>query len=270
MDNLWRQRFGAGYQRQAWPVMGWGKRYRNGDREIWHSHEQGQLVYPSAGVVRVLTPVGAWTVTPVQGLWIGSGVDHELHMIGAVALQTLRVEPDAAPWLWPECRLVEVKPLLRELLLALTAEPVEYAADSDAALIAPLALRCLASAPSLDHGKLPLPRDKRVRRVCELLMQAPASDSTLEQLSSQAGASARTLARLFLAETGLTFGQWRQQLRLTEAVCQLSLGTPVGAVARGLGYANPNAFTTMFRKALGAPPQRYMRGAAPAGPGHAR
>lgn len=260
MDSIWRQRFGAGYQQQTWPVMGWGKRYHSGQREIWHSHEQGQLVYPSAGVVRVLTSVGAWTVTPVQGLWIASGVDHELHMIGAVALQTLRVEPHAASWLWPECRLIEIQPLFRELLLSMTGQPFEYTADSDAALIAPLALRCLQNAPHLDYGQLPLPRDKRLLRVCELLMQSPASDSTLEQLSSQVGASARTLARLFHAETGLTFGQWRRQLRLAEAVCQLSLGTPVSTVARGLGYANPNAFTTMFRKALGAPPQRYMRG----------
>ncbi|OZI30612.1 AraC family transcriptional regulator [Bordetella genomosp. 10] len=260
MDNIWRQRFGAGYQRQSWPVMGWGKRYRGGQREIWHSHEQGQLVYPGQGVVRVLTSVGAWTVTPVQGLWIASGVDHELHMIGAVHLLTLRVEPDAAPWLWPECRLVEVQPLLRELLLAMTADPFEYAADSNAALIAPLALRCLGSAATLDHGKLPLPSDKRLLRVCEMLMQSPASDNTLEHLSTLVGASARTLARLFQAETGLTFGQWRRQLRLSEAVCQLSLGASVSSVARGLGYANPNAFTAMFRKALGAPPQRYMRG----------
>ncbi|MFC4275199.1 AraC family transcriptional regulator [Achromobacter aloeverae] len=260
MDNIWRQRYAAGYQRQPWPVMGWGKRYRGGQREIWHSHEQGQLVYPSVGVVRVLTPVGAWTVTPVQGLWIASGVDHELHMIGAVHLQTLRIEPDAAPWLWQECRLIEVQPLLRELMLAMTAEPLEYAPDSNAALIAPLALRCLGNAPRLDHGRLPLPRDKRLLRVCEMLMQSPASDSTLEQLSSQVGASARTVARLFQAETGLTFGQWRRQLRLSEAVCQLSLGTPVSTVARDLGYANPNAFTAMFRKALGSPPQRYMRG----------
>jgi len=261
MDNLWRQRFGADYQRQKWPVMAWANTYQGGERQIWHSHEQGQLVAPTRGVVRVLTSVGAWAVTPLHALWIAPGVDHELHMVGSVALSTLRVEPDAEPWLWRECSLLVVTPLLRELLLSMAHDPFEYAAHDDAALMAPLALRCLQTAQRADHGRLPLPRDKRLLQICELLIQSPGSDNTLEQISAQVGASTRTMTRLFKQETGLTFGQWRQQAMLSEAICQLSLGSPVSKVARYLGYANANAFSAMFRRVLGVPPLRYMRGA---------
>jgi AraC-like DNA-binding protein len=267
MDKIWRHRFGADYPRQKWPVMAWGNTYEGGERQIWHSHEQGQLVAPTQGVVRVLTSVGAWAVTPLHALWIAPGVDHELHMVGSVTLNTLRVEPDAVSGLWQECCLIVVTPLLRELLLAMARDPFEYEPHSDAALIAPLALRCLHSAQSVDYGRLPLPRDKRLLQVCELLMQSPGSDNTLEQVSSQVGASTRTMTRLFKEETGLTFGQWRQQVKLSEAVCQLSLGLSVSKVARNLGYTNPNAFSAMFRQVLGVPPLRYMREGGVAGSG---
>ncbi|AOB31970.1 AraC family transcriptional regulator [Bordetella sp. H567] len=259
MDNIWRRRFAPGYQRLKRPVMAYQFDYPHGSREIWHSHEQGQLVHALRGVVRVLTPHGAWTVAPTDAFWIAPGVDHELHMVGRVPLRALRIEPDTALWLWTECRHIAVGPLLRELILAMLEDPPEYAPDSTAALCVPLLLRQLQHAPALEHGKLPLPRDKRLLRVCELLMETPGSVATMDVLGMQVGASMRTLGRLFKRETGLTFGQWRQQLRLAEAICQLSLGTPVASVARELGYATANAFSTMFHRALGAPPQRYIR-----------
>ncbi|KAB0623591.1 AraC family transcriptional regulator [Castellaniella defragrans] len=233
--------------------------YAHGSRQIWHSHEQGQLVHATKGLVRVLTPEGAWTVTPRQALWIAPGVDHELHMIGEVTMRDLRIEPDAAPWLWTACRLIRVTPLLRELILAMLDDPAHYAPDSNAALIVPLLLRKLREADLIEHGKLPLPQDKRLVKICEILMCSPANNDTMTLLCDRVGTSVRTLNRLFRKETGLTFGQWRTQLRLTEAVCQLSLGFSVNSVARDMGYANANAFSAMFRRTLGEPPQRYLR-----------
>ncbi|VCU68787.1 HTH-type transcriptional repressor of iron proteins A [Pigmentiphaga humi] len=234
--------------------------YEHGHREIWHSHEQGQLVHATHGVVRVLTPQGAWAVAPRQALWIAPGVDHELHMVGRVAMRWLRIEPDAAPWLWPECRHIRVTALLRELILAMLEDPPAYEPDSKAAMLVPLLLRQLSEAEVIRHGKLPLPQDKRLLKVCETLMRSPATHDSMELLSLRAGTSVRTLSRLFKQETGLTFGQWRQQLRLSEAVCQLSLGQSVSSVAQDMGYATVNAFSAMFRRAMGEAPQRYMRG----------
>ena len=54
----------------------------------------------------------------------------------------------------------------------------------------------------------------------------------LEDLAAVAGASSRTLARLFRAETGLSFRQWRQQARMTEAMGALTTGaSPARAAA---------------------------------------
>jgi len=259
MDNIWRQRFSSGYKRLARPIMATSTDHAHSHRLIWHSHEHGQLVHAITGIVRVLTPQGAWTVAPRQALWIAPGTDHELHMIGKVAMRGLRIEPDTASWLWPECRLIRVDPLLRELILGMLEDPAEYEPDSNAALIVPLLLRKLRDAEAVAHGKLPLPRDKRLVKICEVLICSPANNDPMTLLCDRVGTSVRTLNRRFKEETGLTFGQWRQQLRLTEAVCQLSLGQSVNSVARDMGYATANAFSAMFRRTLGEPPQRYLR-----------
>lgn len=259
MNTIWRQSFGADYQRQKWPVMGRSHSYQHAERAIWHSHEQGQLVCTVAGLVRILTPVGAWLVPPGQALWLAPGTDHELHMVGQVSLCYLYVEPNAAPWLWRECRLLAVTPLLQELLVTMGDEPYDYAPESTAALAAPLVLDCLRKAPKVDYGRLPLPEDKRLLQICEVLLTDPANNASLDTLGHEVAASARTIARLFKAETGLTFGQWRQHAKLAEAICQLSLGQSVARVARNLGYANANAFSAMFQRELAKPPTSYVR-----------
>lgn len=243
MDEIWRRRLPEGRARGR----------------IRRRREQGRLVHATHGLMRIMTPENAWMVTPHQALWIAPDVDYELHPVGSVTLRDLRVEPDVAVRLWPRCRLVQVSPLLRELILGMWDGPSNHAPDSDAALIAPLLLHKLRAAELSEHGKLPLPRDARLMKVCAMLMDAPGSQDSMARLADRVGTSVRTLNRLFKAETGLTFGQWRTQLRLTEAVCQLALGQPVGSVARGMGYATANAFSAMFRRTLGAPPQRYLR-----------
>jgi AraC-like DNA-binding protein len=60
-------------------------------------------------------------------------------------------------------------------------------------------------------------------------------------------------------ETGMTFGAWRERLRLTAAVARLGEGEPVTAVAYDLGYQSPSAFIAMFRRSLGDTPGRYLK-----------
>lgn len=252
MDNIWRKRFGAPARSTSEELRVRAHDYVDGAREIWHSHEYGQLVHATQGVIRVLTRMGAWTVPPAYGFWIAPGVDHELHMVGEVAMRALYVESDQLPTAWQSCRLIRVEPLLRELILGMLAP------DAHTALLTPLLLHQLISATETEGCRLPLPRDKRVLSVCEMLLEDPANPATLEDWSESIGASVRTLRRRFRDETGLSFNQWRQQLRIAEAVCQLAQGRPLGAIARDMGYANGNAFGAMFKRVLGEAPSRYL------------
>jgi AraC-like DNA-binding protein len=108
-------------------------------------------------------------------------------------------------------------------------------------------------------------RDKRVMRVIEMLLEKPGDNRDFDAWSRVAGAGSRTLARLFVAETGLTFGVWRKRLLLQEAIRLLDQGQPVTQVAFDLGYQSQSAFISMFRKELGMPPGQYARRQHPAG-----
>jgi AraC-like DNA-binding protein len=107
---------------------------------------------------------------------------------------------------------------------------------------------------------LPLPRDARLGRICRALSAEPGTTRTLSEWGRDAGASPRTLARLFVKETGLTFAAWRQQARLLAATAMLGAGEPITRIALDLGYESPSAFTAMFKRALGAPPSHYFGG----------
>ena len=58
----------------------------------------------------------------------------------------------------------------------------------------------------------------------------------------------------------MTFGQWRQQVRILEALKRLAMNEPVTTVAIELGYESPSAFISMFKKALGKTPGQYFSG----------
>jgi AraC-like DNA-binding protein len=105
---------------------------------------------------------------------------------------------------------------------------------------------------------LPMPRDPRALRVAERLLAQPGLADTLEELARWAGLSERTARRVFHAETGMHFSQWRQQMRLTRAMERLARGEPVSEVADAVGYASPSNFIAMFRRAFGLSPARFF------------
>ncbi|QGZ64809.1 AraC family transcriptional regulator [Paraburkholderia acidisoli] len=236
--------------------------YAHGAHEIAHVHHRAQLVYATRGIVRVLTPRGLWMVTPAHALLIGSQVEHELHMLGDVAMRTLYLEPGALAVTERDCRPIAPGDLLRAAIADLCAAGTQATGNRRSALLEPLILDLVDEAPrTADAACLPLPADARLRRICTSLIAQPANPDTLEAWAAQVGASGRTVARHFRVETGLSFGQWREQLRTTEARARLAVGHAIADIARELGYADARTFATMFRRASGVTPQHYARGA---------
>ena len=92
---------------------------------------------------------------------------------------------------------------------------------------------------SIDALQLPLPSDPRLVRVTDALLRDPTDNRDLEHWAGIAGASIRTLVRLFPRETGMTFRQWRRQARLLAALERLGAGLPVTRVARDVGCGGP-------------------------------
>ena len=223
-----------------------------------HRHPRAQLLYAVRGEMGVGVDGAVWFVGPGQAVWVPPGTAHRVMARGPVAYRSAYVDPVSMRG-WP-CAIgpVEIPPLVRELLVEAAAFGAQYGAQgAERRLIGVLAdrLRSLQRAPLA----LPLPSDSRVRCVAEALILDAADDRTLAQWGEIAGATPRTLARLFRRETGLSFAAWRMRLRLARAIDLLLKGESVSRIALDLGYASPSAFTVMFRRSLGASPVRYLR-----------
>lgn len=228
-----------------------------GERIPAHSHPWVQLLYASAGVMRVRTELGVWIIPPRRALLIAPGIVHELTMQSRVELRTVFIDAKLAGALPGGCTVLEVSSLLRELILALSNEPLAYPDGGRGEHLAWLILSELAAMRSVPIA-IPWPRDRRLQGLCADIMDHPGAARTLEDWALEAGASARTLIRLFPRETGLRYRQWVQQVHLAHAFEMLAREDSVGAIARQLGYASPSAFTSMFRRILGRTPQQYL------------
>ncbi|MEF3698994.1 AraC family transcriptional regulator [Desulfolutivibrio sp.] len=234
-----------------------------------HCHFRAQLIHASAGVMTITTPDSIWVTPPHLALWVPSMIWHHVRVYGRVSLKTLYIMPGAVPDMPETCRVVPVSPLLRELIIHACAFPHHYEPSGPQGRVMAVILdqmRVSTTAPLY----LPMPRDPRLAVVCRHLLDDPGDRRTLPELAARAGAVDRTLLRLFLKETGLTFRIWRRQARLLAALRKLAAGEPVMAVAMDLGYESQSAFIAMFRRALGVTPGRYFARDEGLRQGHAR
>lgn len=222
-----------------------------------HHHPRGQLLYAVSGVMRVSVGKDTWSVTSCAGVWVPPGAYHQVEAPGALSYRSLFVNPSAAGTLPAQGTPFEISALTRELIVEAAGFGASYRAGSaEARLIGVLHDR-LGGMPKAKLA-VSLGRDARVRRVCKALLDNPADDRDLEAWGRLVGASARTLARRFQSETGMTFGAWQQHLRLSIACERLANGESVTRIALDLGYASPSAFSAMFRRVLGTSPSSYL------------
>lgn len=223
-----------------------------------HTHDHARLIHGITGVMSVQTAQGTWVVPPARAIWVPAHTDHQIRVFGEVAMRSLDLATSTFPGLPAQaCRVVAVTEFMRHLILRY--ERLLDAQDGRAArLIRALIVIELRELP-VAALHLPMPRDPRLRMVCDGLVQDPGDTRTLEAWSRRAGASSRTLARKFIAETGMNFDRWRQQARLLDALARLAAGQPVIAVALELGYNSPSAFSAMFRRAFGCSPRDYFK-----------
>ena len=243
-------------------------RHLRADMQIeLHHHAWAQVAFSTTGVVRMTAGHGTFIVPPSRALWIPPNVEHRVSVVEDAELRTLYIHqagshcgPDPGVGddpRWRDCRVLEVSSLLRELVLTLSTEPGARAATARERSVAALVLDELCRAQAVPLG-VDLPRDKRLRALCEAVLDAPTRHATLEAWARDTGASPRTVARLFRSELGTTFLQWRQQVLLAKAVSMAGRRMPMSRIAAELGYASASAFSAMVRRSVGAPPSRFL------------
>ncbi len=250
------------------------QRLRADTRVVPHAHAWGQVALSATGVVRVTAPHGSYIVPPSRAVWIPPGVDHAVTVIEDAELLTLYLhQPDgrcgparsgAESCGWRACRVLEVSPLLLALARELDLVPDGAGTTPDRAALArerrltSLLLDELRRAAPVPIG-VDLPDEKRLRHLCEAVIDDPSRHATLAAWAHDSGASARTMSRLFRSELGTSFLQWRQQVLLARAVPLAARKLPMAQIAGELGYASPSAFSAMVRRSVGAPPSRFLR-----------
>jgi AraC-like DNA-binding protein/quercetin dioxygenase-like cupin family protein len=222
----------------------------------WHEHPQHQLVWAARGVVLVTVDTAHWVLPPTRALWAPAGTRHRTGASGTAALRGIFVEPARCPIDWAKPTMIEVSTLLAELLHYLTGDRVVGPERLRAEAVIFDLLEPVRVAPI----GAPVPTDPRARHVAEALAADPADSRTLEEHGHAVGASARTLARAFSADTGFTFSRWRTQARLRAALPLLANGAPVESVSRRVGYESVSAFVAAFRREVGLTPGAYFTG----------
>jgi len=242
----------------ALPVIPFAMQVNQAGCAAPHAHPRGQLIFASSGVMRVVCGRDVWIVPPSQAVWVPPEVEHEVYFPGEVSLCNLFIDSSVSAGLPEVCTVLKVSPLLLELILKAVQVGDNYLSESSGYRLMIVILDELQQAePTELH--LPMGHDERLLRVMEALLHNPGDKRELDELAMIAGASSRTLSRLFVRETGLTFGAWRKRLLLQEAIDRLGKGQNVTRVAFDLGYQSLSAFIEMFRQSLGASPGQYLR-----------
>ncbi|SFA43649.1 AraC-type DNA-binding protein [Paracoccus halophilus] len=246
----------------ARPILTHGRVIETGRALRSHNHPRGQLLWAMRGVLRVVSNACIWLVPPSHAVWIPPGMEHQVTIESEAELLNIYVDPSITvrkptrPM--PCCAVLLLTPLAREMIRRLGES--DTSAPFDDRLLRFCAvlldeLEQLAEAPL----NLPGGQDERLSRVTRQLIRHPDDPRQLTELSRDAGASPRTLERLFRAETGLSFRQWRSKLRLLSAIEALNRGDSSTTIAFSMGYSSPSAFIAAFREAFGTTPQRFLR-----------
>jgi len=232
-----------------------------------HVHDRHQLALAARGVLVMTVGGTSWVLPPTRALWLPAGVAHSVAVSGQTTMLTTYVDPARCPLRWEAPTAIDASGLVRELVAHLSRGGLSGRQRQRAEAVlwdVIVALPVATLSP-------PLPVDDRARQVADGLIADPGDRRSLSAWGRTVGASERTLARLFTAETGMGFERWRSTARLAAALPLLASGAPVGATAHRVGYATPSAFVAAFRREIGTTPADYFRrGRHDTGAHHAR
>ncbi|MFF2078704.1 AraC family transcriptional regulator [Kitasatospora sp. NPDC058162] len=266
----------AGATSLTWP---------SGGRHLWPSggssgesvHERGHLVYAASGVLVLHTEGGTSIVPANRVAWTPAGFTHRHRAHGDTDMRIVFLPPSLARLVPGRPAVFCVSGLAREVLLVLTGPRGDgtggdgtggggrgglsapgYSRAARERLLRVLVEELREADEQPLH--LPHPRDDRLRAVERILTRTPADTSTLATLGRQVGAGARTLSRLLREELGMTFYEWRTQLRVHHALVLLAEGHDTTHTAHACGWANPSGFIAAFTDLVGTTPGRYRAG----------
>ncbi len=222
-----------------------------------HRHERGQLVMPIKGVITNRIKQALWMVPPQTAVWIPSQIWHSNQLFAGSEVYMVFVDAKCID-LPDEVCILSISPLVSELIIHLAKRGIQYHIDNASENLVDVLLDELPKMPT-EQFDFPTPDEPRIKKIADALLANPADRKTVSQWASNVAMSERSLSRLVVKHTGLTFGKWRAQLHIVMSLQQLTCGKSVQEVSESLGYESVSAFITFFKKVLGKSPGQYMR-----------
>lgn len=242
------------------PVTGVTVRYPQGHIVPMHRHDSGHLIYADRGLLRVEAETGQWLVPPTSAVWLRPGIRHQLVVPIDLQARGIFIREDICARLPAADCVMQVSGLVRELIIALanSENRTEYSRRTN--LQGELLVEELHNPPPLPFH-LPWPQNRQMQEVCQALMSDPGQIATADDWADNLAISGKTFHRRFLKSTGMTFGKWRQQLRLMSSLPLLMQGKPITQIALTCGYDSHSAYTTAFKKQFGKAPTAFAAAA---------
>ncbi|HFH4658741.1 AraC family transcriptional regulator [Pseudomonas aeruginosa] len=241
------------------PVYARAESLRAGSWTSRHRHAWVQLSYAISGVLGVHTAEGSFFAPPQRAIWIPAQLEHEVVTSTRAEMRSLYIRGDACAWAPTRCRVLEVTPLARELIKSFCELPVDYPeGDSAESRLVQVLLDQLRLLPEVAFS-LPMPREQRLLRLCQALIDEPTQSLTMGDWAQRLGTSEKTLSRLFQRETGMNYRLWRQRQRLLASLNALEAGDSVTGAALDSGYDSTSAYIAAFKGLFGFTPGELFR-----------
>ncbi|MBJ7551598.1 AraC family transcriptional regulator [Marinomonas ostreistagni] len=242
---------------QLMPIRAISRHMTTTTKVISHHHHWAQVVFSNTGVVKVSSTNGIHIVPPRHAVWIPPNVEHAATLLENAQLLSVYIDVSIKHLAnWHQCQVFKVSSLLHELVVALGLLHGHEKTPRYHAL-------CEVICSEFEHLKalsigIVMPKERRLKAICEAFLEAPKQATTLKYLCSRSGASLSTATRLFDKHLGMNFNQWRQQVLLSQAVALAAQKMPIQQIAYELGYTSPSAFTAMVTNAVGIPPKQFL------------
>ena len=234
--------------------------YASGYRIEPHQHPWHQFLYAISGAMTVSTQNSSWMIPTGRAVFIPAGCAHAIRMWGTVEMRTLYLSPGLTGFENSNCRVVEVTPLLRELVLRIVERMgLDSRSAHDSRVIGLVEDEVKTAMDRAEDSPLvlALPADAQALTLARSVLEEPSVNDSVDRLAKKHGLARRTLERRFRDETGMSFGMWRQKARLLDSIRLLAEGKSVTDAALDCGYSSVSAFIAAFKSTFGYTPGHF-------------
>ncbi|QIB65071.1 AraC family transcriptional regulator [Kineobactrum salinum] len=241
---------------QAPPLIAAVGYLAEGRRTDTHQYSRGGLFGSTKGLLSVGFKDAEWVVPLIHAVWIPPNHPHSARSHGAFEGWLVSISENRCDDLPKQPKTIRTSGLLLEAVYRAAEWPLGPPPDAPSNRIAEIILDEIRRLPEEPFG-LPLPVDTRLMRIARALIEDPASERDLQGWADWAAVSKRTISRRFVDETGFTFTEWRQRVRLLRSLEMLATNTPITTIAFDLGYSSASAFISLFKRTFGETPSAY-------------